>query len=372
MSKKTILLAGGGTAGHVNPLIATAQQLLMLDPSLEIKAFGTKEGLEAELLPANNIEMISIPKVPLPRKIGGDLFKVPSRLNSAVSVARKAIQESRASAVVGFGGYVSMPVYLAARKEKVPVFIHEQNAKPGLANKVASRWAAGVATTFPGTKLKNAVCLGLPLRENLLQAVVSTTQDAKASKAAAAARLGIANLPTILVTGGSSGAQKINEVVVSGLPSLLALGFQVLHLTGKAKAEQALAAKEQLPSDLRDSYHVREYLMGMEDALIVSDLVVCRSGAGTVWELAAFGKPAIFIPLAIGNGEQELNAQPFLDAGAASVIKNGELTAEVLISELRKYLLDEKNLATATSAAANLASLDAGKRLATIIMEGIG
>jgi UDP-N-acetylglucosamine:LPS N-acetylglucosamine transferase len=159
---RSVVLAGGGTAGHVNPLLAVADELRRREPATRLLVLGTATGLEADLVPARGYELRQIPRVPLPRRPSTDLLRLPGRLTEAVRAAEAAIDEIGAQAVVGFGGYVSTPAYLAARRRGVPVVIHEANARPGLANRLGSRWAAAVGTTFPGTTLAGATCVGLP------------------------------------------------------------------------------------------------------------------------------------------------------------------------------------------------------------------
>ena len=159
-----VLLAGGGTAGHTSPLLATADALRRLDPDVEITCLGTARGLETRVVPEAGYPLELIPPVPLPRKPNVDLLKVPARLRGAVRDTVRVLDRTGADVVVGFGGYVSMPAYLAARRRKVPIVLHEQNAVPGLANKAGARIARRVAVSFPDTPLPKAEYVGLPLR----------------------------------------------------------------------------------------------------------------------------------------------------------------------------------------------------------------
>ena len=159
-----ILLAGGGTAGHTSPLLATADALRRLDPSSEITCLGTPRGLENRVVPEAGYPLELIPPVPLPRRPGADLVRVPGRLRGAVREARAVLERVRPDVVVGYGGYVSVPAYLAARRARLPIVVHEQNARPGLGNKVGARYAQRVAVSFPDTPLRNAEYVGLPIR----------------------------------------------------------------------------------------------------------------------------------------------------------------------------------------------------------------
>ena len=179
MAEATVLLAGGGTAGHVNPLLAVADALRAQRPGIGLVALGTAEGLESRLVPEHGLELALVPRVPLPRRPTLDWLRLPGRLRAAVRAAGRAIDEGGAVVVVGFGGYVSTPAYLAARRRRVPVVVHEQNARPGLANRLGARWAAAVATTFPATRLPRAQVTGLPLRAPIARLVAALPERRK-------------------------------------------------------------------------------------------------------------------------------------------------------------------------------------------------
>ena len=193
----SVLLAGGGTAGHVAPLLALAECLRRRDPDTRVTALGTAEGLEARLVPEAGLPLAVVPRVPFPRRPGADLGRLPGRLRAAVTAARTAIVDSGADVVVGFGGYVSTPAYLAARRLGVPIVVHEANSRPGLANRVGARLTPYVATTFPGTPLRGATVMGMPLRRQI------TTLDRSALRAEGLAHFGLVpGRPTLFVTGG--------------------------------------------------------------------------------------------------------------------------------------------------------------------------
>lgn len=329
-----ILAAAGGTAGHVNPMLATAHELA--DRGHDVIAIGTTTGLEADLVPAAGLELVTIDKVPMPRSLSMDLVRLPGRLKANVAKIRSAMEHTHADLMLGFGGYVSAPAYVAARN-RIPVVVQEQNARPGMANKLGARWAHGVALTFEQTPLaaKKGITrvTGLPLRDDIARlAQVRRDETARAEARAQAARFyGLDPAePIILVTGGSSGAQRLNETV-SHIAEDLTGHAQVLHITGKGKLSDLA------PGAVSTRYVAAEYEMDMARAYAAADIVVSRSGAGMVAELAALALPALVVPLPIGNGEQYLNAKTYIDDGGFSHLDNAEFTpdrAKAAITEL--------------------------------------
>lgn len=365
---ESVLLAGGGTAGHVNPLLAVADEVRVRYPDATITVLGTREGLEADLVPERGHELRFVPRVPLPRRPSVEWFRLPGKLRAAVRAAGAAIDESGARVVVGFGGYVATPAYLAARRRGVPVVIHEQNARPGLANRLGARWARSVAVTFPSTALRGAQVTGLPLRREISTLIADRAGDAAGTRAAAAEALGLrADLPTLLVTGGSLGAQRLNETMTTLVGEITAAGIQVLHLTGRGKAEAVQAAVGALDPEQATLYQAREYLSDMQLAYAVADLVVCRSGAGTVCELAALGLPAVYVPLPIGNGEQRLNAAPLVDVGGGLIVADDEFTPAWVRTIALPLLENPAALAIMSAAARSVGVPDAASRVVELV-----
>lgn len=364
------VLAGGGTAGHVNPLLATAAALTARPRGAQVTVLGTREGLEATLVPEAGLPLVAVPRVPLPRRPTPELLRVPGRLRAAVGTAERALRDARAEVVVGFGGYVATPAYLAARRLGVPVVVHEQNARPGLANRLGARWAAAVAVTFASTPLDarrgRRVVTGLPLRAPVARLAAERAADPAGRRRAGAAALGLdPALPTLVVTGGSLGAQRLNEAMAGAARAVLDAGAQVLHLTGRGKDTEVRRATAALGA----RYQVREYLAEMEHALAAADLLLCRAGAGTVSELAALGIPAVYVPLPIGNGEQRLNAADVVAAGGGLLVEDAVLDARYVTTTVLGLLTDADRLVAMGRAAAGAGTADGAERLADLVTE---
>ena len=354
----SIVLAGGGSAGHTSPLIATADALRRIDPTVEILALGTERGLETRVVPEAGYRLELIPPVPLPRRPTPALLAVPGKMLASVSAARRALDEAKADVLVGFGGYVSTPAYVAAWRRKTPIIVHEGNAVPGIANKFAARYCTQyVKTSFPGTELPHAEYVGLPIRRAI------STLDRAALRAEARQFFGLdPEAPTLFVTGGSQGARQINEAVSGAAADLQAAGIQVLHAIGPKNSLE-------VPQTGRYPYVVLNYVDRMDLAYAAADLVVCRSGANTVTEVSGVGLPAIYVPLPIGNGEQRLNAKPVVDVGGGVLIDNAEMTADWIRANVPQLLHDRERLTTMSTAATGVIRTDADERLARIILD---
>lgn len=354
-----VLLAGGGSAGHTSPLLATADALRRLDPATGITCLGTREGLEARLVPEAGLPLEFVPRVPLPRRPGPDLLRTPTRLRAARAAALEVVDRVRPDVVVGFGGYVSVPAYLAGRKRGVPIVVHEGNAIPGIANKLGARMTRHVATSFPGTDLPHAVCTGLPIRR------LVSTMDRAALRDEALASFGLrADLPVLVVTGGSQGAARINGAVSGAAADLAAAGVQVLHIVGP---------KHELTVESGDvPYAVVPYVDRMDLAYAAADAVLCRAGSNTVTEVSGVGLPAIYVPLPIGNGEQALNARPVVDAGGGLLVADAALTPEWVAASVPALLTDPDRIAAMGAAARGVIPLDADDLLARMIVDAAG
>jgi UDP-N-acetylglucosamine--N-acetylmuramyl-(pentapeptide) pyrophosphoryl-undecaprenol N-acetylglucosamine transferase len=352
----SVLLAGGGSAGHVSPLLALADCLRRRDLDLRLTVLGTQAGLEQRLVPARGYDLRTIPKAAFPRRPGAALLRLPGALRGAVEAAGAAMDETSPDVVVGFGGYVSTPAYLAARRRKIPIIVHEQNARPGLANRLGARMTPYVATTFASTSLPHATMIGMPLRREI------ALLDRAADRAEALAHFGLDDhRPTLLVTGGSLGAQRLNTAFASRVDELRGRGIQVLHLTGQGKEF------EHGSTVVGPSYVVAAYADRMDLAYAAADLVVARAGANTVCELTAVGLPAVYVPLPIGNGEQRFNAIDVVAAGGGVLVEDSNLSPGWIDGALMRLVTDGPRVREMAAAAASIGEREADERLADLV-----
>jgi UDP-N-acetylglucosamine--N-acetylmuramyl-(pentapeptide) pyrophosphoryl-undecaprenol N-acetylglucosamine transferase len=359
----SVVLAGGGSAGHVSPLLATADALARLAPGTVVTALGTARGLEASLVPARGYPLELVPRVRVPRKPSRDWVTLPGKLRGAVRATGAVLDRVRADVVVGFGGYVSAPAYLAARRRGIPIVVHEANPRAGLANRLGARYATRVLTATDGVAgLRNAVTLGLPIRREI------ATLDRAARRAEGLAEFGLRDdLPTLLVTGGSQGARTLNTAAIGAAGALGRAGVQVLHAAGP---RNEVPAPTVAPGD--PPYVLVPYLDRMELAYAAADLVLCRSGANTCAELTAVGLPAAYVPLPHGNGEQRLLAEPIVAAGGGLLVDDAHCTPEWVATALPPVLADRGRLAAMSKAAGGIGHRDADVALATVVLELAG
>jgi UDP-N-acetylglucosamine--N-acetylmuramyl-(pentapeptide) pyrophosphoryl-undecaprenol N-acetylglucosamine transferase len=363
-----VVLAGGGTAGHIEPALALADALRRRDPRIAVTALGTTKGLETRLVPERGYDLELIPAVPLPRRPTSELFTVPGRLAGTVRRAAEVLDRVGADVVVGFGGYVALPAYFAARRRGVPIVVHEANVRPGLANRVGARMTDRIATGSPDCRLGGGEYIGMPLRRAL------ATLDRPALRAQACDAFGLdKDRPTLLVYGGSQGARRLNESAAAAAPAFAAAGIQILHAVGRANYDESAQARTgQARDDAAAAYVAVPYLDRMDLAYAAADLVLCRGGAMTCAEVAAVGLPAAYVPLPIGNGEQRLNAQPAVRAGGGLLIDDANLTADWLTRELIPLALDGERLERMGEAAARLGRRDADEALADLVFAAAG
>lgn len=315
-----ILFAGGGTGGHLYPALALASELKAQDPGATLAFMGTPTRLEATLVPQAGYPFYPVDVRGMPRKVGLELVGFLKALAGSLGSARRIIRELSPDVVVGTGGYVSAPAILAAASMGRPVLICEQNVFPGIANRVLSRFATEVVTTFPESDRYfpkgKAHNLGNPIRSEVYTL----------SRKEAREKLGFPKAEhLLLVTGGSLGARSINRALVAALPDLLqAEDWGILHVAGKGDCAEV---EEQTASlGLGDRYRLLPYLEELPVAIAASDLVLSRAGATTVAELTAAAKPMVLVPFQFGGKDQPANARALGEAGAAVVLDDRDLS----------------------------------------------
>ncbi len=349
----TVVLAGGGTAGHIEPALAVARQWAVSHPDDHLIFLGTSSGLETTLVPAANFPLHLIPRVRISRKPSASWLKIPGTLIASVMSCSQVIK--RADAVVGFGGYVSAPAYIAAKLNGVPIVIHEANAKPGWANRLGATFTNHLAVAHPveSGKFSSALLAGLPLRSDVAQGFVTAEKDWATARSEAKKRLGFSkDAPLVVIMGGSQGSVAINKVVESSVSFFNKNGIQVLHSAGKLNA---------LPESV-GGYKAVAYIDAMADAYLAADLVIGRSGAVTCSEFRALGRYALFVPLPIGNGEQFVNAASLVNDDRARVITQAEFTAHYIETNLESLL----QAASQASIAGDGADLHAAEKIASL------
>jgi UDP-N-acetylglucosamine--N-acetylmuramyl-(pentapeptide) pyrophosphoryl-undecaprenol N-acetylglucosamine transferase len=353
-----VVLAGGGSAGHIEPALALADALRQADDSIQVTCLGTQRGLETRLVPMRGYELSLIPAVPLPRAVSPSLLTVPGRLAGAVHAVGTVLDRVGADVLVGFGGYVATPAYLAARRHKVPIVVHEANPFPGIANRLGARLTPYVFTGHPDTKMRNAQYLGLPIRRQIAEL------DRFAIGDQAREYFGLRpDLNVLLVFGGSQGARSLNRALAGAISAILNAGIQVLHVTGPKNLNDIQAPGGPVP------YKPVPYVDRMDLAYAAADFALCRAGAMTCAELTAVGLPAAYVPLPIGNGEQRLNALPIVQRGGGLLVEDEELTPEWIKSALLPVLTNIDQVAGMSEAAAGFGRRDADRWLAKAVID---
>lgn len=347
------LLAGGGTAGHVNPLLSLADAVVADDASNQVWALGTREGLESTLVPARGYELLTVERLPFPRKPSLYALSFPFRFRRAVNQVKRYLTSNQIDVVVGFGGYASAPAYLAAKSLGIPVVVHEANALPGWANKLGAKSARAVGVAFKSTPLKNATYVGMPLRKEIESIAEFSDRES--------ARLHFGLDPdtvTLLVTGGSLGAKRINETIEASRKVLSAAGIQVLHIMG---------GRSELPEVHEKDYVRIAYCDRMDLAIAASNFAVSRAGASTVSEFAAVGLPATYVPYPVGNGEQKLNVAHLVAAEGGVMVADAEFTPDYVSNNLIPLVSNARAMAEMATKAKKVGVADGTARLLTLV-----
>jgi UDP-N-acetylglucosamine--N-acetylmuramyl-(pentapeptide) pyrophosphoryl-undecaprenol N-acetylglucosamine transferase len=347
--KRRIVLAGGGTAGHIEPALAVADAISNLPGEWELEFLGTSAGLESKLIPRRGYRLLQISKVTLPRKFSVTVTAFPLRYLRVVLQTRKLL--SGAAAVIGFGGYVSAAAYLAAKISGIPILIHESNAKPGWANRLGRRFARVVAVNFTNVKKiwPESILTGIPIRKEISD-VPKISRDQRSNFAK---NYGLdPDLPIVAFFGGSQGSSTINRAVAEYLAAKRLENIQIIH---------ALGPGNPLPTKTT-RYLPLPYFEDMASIYSIADLLITRSGAVTCAELISTGKFAVLVPLPHGNGEQYENAAELVAAGNAILVRDDEFSGTWLIANLAKTL---SNMPTDLSP--NTLNLEAANQIARLV-----
>jgi UDP-N-acetylglucosamine--N-acetylmuramyl-(pentapeptide) pyrophosphoryl-undecaprenol N-acetylglucosamine transferase len=362
---RSVVLAGGGTGGHIYPLLAFADAVRRHFPQARITTLGSPKGMENELIPAAGYELRSIPAFQLPRSINLNLIRTPDRMYKSAHAAGRILDEVQADVVVGFGGYVSVPAYLAAWRREVPIVIHEVNVPPGVANRMGMKFTKNVAVGFPQQtelveSLKDARVVGVPLRTAIAR------MDRWAMRPQALDHFGLRpDLPVLFVSGGSSGARTINLAVAGAAKKLTHAGIQVLHVQGGRNDPF------EVPGDLPVPYVVVPYLSDMQLGYAAADLMLCRGGAITVAETTAIGMPAVYVPYPYSNQEQKRNALPVVEAGGGLLVDDAEVTPEWVERTVIPLARDPQRLLAMGTAAGAYGRRDGDEALLDFVCEVI-
>ncbi|HEX9132288.1 MAG TPA: undecaprenyldiphospho-muramoylpentapeptide beta-N-acetylglucosaminyltransferase [Ktedonobacteraceae bacterium] len=367
-----VLVSGGGSGGHIYPALAIATQLRE-EYRAEILFLGSDDGLETEIVPAAGFRFAAIKAGKLRRYVSwqtiAGIMRVPLGMIQAINIVGKF----RPGVVFTSGGYVAVPAGLAARFNRVPLLMHQQDVPPNLSNRLVAPLATRISVAFADSlayfPARKALQLGNPIRQAMLDVRQMSPQEARQE-------LGFEeHTPLLLVTGGSQGARHLNRVVSEALPDLLA-HFQVLQISGKELYNETCELSNSVLADLdevlRKRYRLVAYLNEeMPLALQAADLVLCRSGASTLSELAVLGKPSILVPLppAIGSSPQEANAEMFKRKAAAEVIKDSDLKPQVLVEQVKRSLSSSTLLEAMAQAARSLAKPQATQEIAAEIVK---
>jgi UDP-N-acetylglucosamine--N-acetylmuramyl-(pentapeptide) pyrophosphoryl-undecaprenol N-acetylglucosamine transferase len=360
---RSVVLAGGGTGGHIYPLLAFADCLRRHQPDIRITCVGSAKGLEGKLIPAAGYDLRQVPAYQLPRKLNFDLAATPARMLRSMKAGRQVLDDVEADVVVGFGGYVAVPAYLAAWRRRTPIVIHEMNVPPGVANRLGMRFTKHVAVGFPhqpsaSPLLANARMTGVPLRPAI------ATRDRLENQAGAREHFGLdPQLPTLFVFGASQGSRSINQAVAGAAKALTSAGVQVLHVIG-ARNEPV-----EIPPDLAAPYVSVPYIADMELGYAAADLVLSRGGGMTLAEVTTVGLPAIYVPLPYGNGEQRRNALPVVQAGGGLMVDDADLTPEWIERTVIPLVTDPARLAAMSQAAARFGRRDGDEALRAFVLD---
>lgn len=366
---RSVLFAAGGTAGHVFPAIAVANALVAMDPHLEPVFLGSPDRVEAQLVADAGFRFHGVAAQPVPRRLSPRIVTVPFATRRAVKRALEVAREERTVGTVSFGGFVSFPLARAAWRLQLPLVVHEQNAVPGLANRIAARWADKIAVSIPSSvhRFKQpelCAVTGNPVREEILRL------DLAARREAARERFGLKpDRTTLLVFGGSQGARSINRAIVSANHLWGDTDVQILHATGRATYEVTATSWARTREQIRGPHaSVIDFIDSMADAYAAADIVVCRAGATSIAELSALGIPAVLVPYPHATGDHQTeNAKALERAGGAVVISDRDLTGERLVEAVKPWLDQPSAMVSVAQASRAFGRRDAAENVARLV-----
>ncbi len=362
-----IVLTGGGTGGHIYPAIAVGKHMVQNDPDTKLLYIGTAQGMEGRVVPEQRIPFEAIEITGFKRKLSLDNVKTVLRFLKGVKRSKQLLREFKPDVVVGTGGYVCGPVVYAAAKLGIPTFIHEQNAIPGLTNQFLSRFASSVGVSFEQSeqhfpKAKLTAFTGNPCATNVLRA-----QPGLGLKS-----LGLPpNSKFVLMVGGSRGARTFNETMIEMAPMLSRLSnVYFVFVTGEIYYESTLSRLNQAGGDAAKQIKLLPYLHNMAEVLRDASLVISRSGASSLAEITALGLPSILIPSPnVTNNHQEANARSLVNAGAAELILEKDLTGEKLFASIQDILGNRERATSMAQAAKQMGVPDSAARIAKQLLQ---
>ncbi|ERT65153.1 MULTISPECIES: undecaprenyldiphospho-muramoylpentapeptide beta-N-acetylglucosaminyltransferase [Peptoniphilus] len=361
-----IIISGGGTGGHIYPALAIVDEIKKRYKDANILYVGTEKGLESEIVPEHGVPFKTISAKGLPRKkLNVKTFKTAMSLYKGLRQCDKIIKEFKPDVVIGTGGFVCAPIVMKAQRKKIKTVISEQNAYPGITNKILSKKADLVAINFDEAKEyfdnENIVFTGNPIRSDF----------EKIDKDEAFKRLGVKNdMPIVLSFGGSGGQESTNDAIIEIIKSRTELPFRLIHITGKVHYKNFM--EEIKGIDLPENIKILDYSHKIPDLLKISDLVVASSSAMTLAEISAVGVASILIPKSYTAGNHQFfNAKSYENKGASIVIKESDLSGEVLLDSIESLLMDKNKLEKMGSSSKKLASVDAVKKLVDEILKVI-
>lgn len=341
------IIAAAGTGGHINPALAIANKIKQEEPNSEIIFVGTDRGLENDLIPRAGYDLKKIEAYGFNRKISLDNVKKMYKTFKSIGQAKKIIQDFKPDIMIGTGGYICLPVALAASKLKVPIVLHESNAFPGVAIKMLSKKASAILVGFEDAKKRirnteNVVVVGNPSKVKKIS--FTNSQKEKILK-----EIGLTDIekPIVLVFGGSQGAQKINESFINIISKKINEKYQIIWATGPNQYEIIKAKLQSLNINIDNISNVKilPYIYNMEEVMNCVDLVVSRSGAMTITEISIVGKPSIFIPFPYATeNHQEYNAKVLEKVGAAKIILDADLDFNILNSTINEIISDKEKM----------------------------